>query len=137
MSWTLARAAAVAAGGALGAAVRWAIVTAVANGGAFPWSVLVVNLAGSFVLGALLAEEWSHPSRRLLIHDFGGIGFCGGLTTFSTFAVEAVDLTRGGHAGTALVYGVASIAGTLACVVAGAAAFRRVRALTLPLEEQP
>jgi len=96
-----------------------------------------VNVAGSLILGVLLAEEWSHPRARLLLHDAGGIGFCGSLTTFSTFSVEVVDLARAGDVGTAVLYTVASVAGTIAAVVAGAAALRRLQAITLPLEEKP
>jgi CrcB protein len=135
-SWTWPRVVAIAVGGAAGAALRWAVVTSTTSG-TFPWPVLAVNIVGSFVLGLLLAEEWTHPTLRLLLHDAGGIGFCGGLTTFSTFAVEVVDLSRDGHTTTAAVYAIASVAGTLAAIVAGAALVGRVRAVVLPLEERP
>jgi CrcB protein len=135
-SWDRQRAVAIAAGGAVGAALRWAVFTSV-DAGRFPWPVLVVNVAGSLILGVLVAEEWSHPRARLLLHDAGGIGFCGSLTTFSTFSVEVVDLARNGDEGTAVLYTVTSLAGTVVAVVAGAAALRRLRALTRPLEEQP
>ena len=135
-TWDRRRAAAVAIGGAAGAALRWAVLTTV-EPGSFPWPVLVINIVGSLLLGAVLAEEWAHPSARLVLHDLAGIGFCGGLTTFSTFAVEIVDLSRDGRLGTAVIYGVASVVGALAGIVVGAAALRRARAVTLPLEEQP
>jgi fluoride exporter len=134
--WDRQRALAIAIGGVAGAALRWAVFTSM-DSGPFPWPVLVVNVAGSFLLGVLLAEEWSHPRVRLLLHDAGGIGFCGSLTTFSTFSVEVVDLVRHNDFGTAVLYTVASVAGTIAAVVAGAAALRRLQAITLPLEEQP
>lgn len=127
---------AVAVGGVVGAAMRWAVLASV-DAGRFPWPVFAVNVAGSFILGVLLAEEWSHPRARLVLHDAGGIGFCGSLTTFSTFSVEVVSLYNDGDVGIAVVYTVASFAATIAAVVAGAAALRRLRALTLPLEEQP
>jgi CrcB protein len=127
---------AIAIGGVAGAALRWAVLASV-DSGRFPWPVLVLNVSGSFLLGVLLAEEWSHPRTRLLLHDAGGIGFCGSLTTFSTFSVEVVDLVRDNDLGMAVLYTVASVAGTIAAVVAGAAALRRVQAITLPLEEQP
>jgi CrcB protein len=127
----------IAAGGALGAAARWAVVASVTTAGPMPWPVLAINVVGSLVLGVLLAEEWDHPRARLLLHDVGGIGFCGGFTTFSTFAVEVVDLVRAGAAGTAIAYGVLSVTLSIAGVLAGAALLRRVRAITLPLEEEP
>jgi fluoride exporter len=135
-SWDRQRAVAIAGGGVVGAALRWAVFTSV-GAGRFPWPVLLVNVAGSLILGVLLAEEWSHPRARLLLHDAGGIGFCGSLTTFSTFSVEVVDLVRDGDVATAVSYTIASVAATTAAVVAGAAALRRVRAVTYPLEEQP
>ncbi len=53
---------------------------------------LAVNLAGSFLLGALLAAPGGlvSPDLRLLL----GTGFCGAFTTFSTFAFETVGLVE-------------------------------------------
>jgi CrcB protein len=135
-SWDRRRAAAIAIGGASGAALRWAVVTSV-EVGRFPWPVLALNVAGSVLLGLLLAEEGSHPRARLLLHDVGAIGFCGGLTTFSTFSLEVVDLARAGDAWLSVTYTVASVVTVIVGVTAGAAARRRVRAIAQPLEEQP
>lgn len=123
-------------GGIAGASLRWAVLTTVLPG-RFPWPVLAVNVAGSVLLGVLLAEEPTHPALRTLLHDAGAIGFCGGLTTFSTFALEVVNLVRAGDTALAAVYSGTSVAGALAGVVVGAAALRHVRAITLPLEEEP
>ena len=112
--WNRRRALAVAVGGAAGAGLRWAVLTSV-EPGRFPWPVLVINVMGSILLGVLLADESIHPRRRLLLHDGGAIGFCGGLTTFSTFAVQSVGLgTRRGAA-----YAVATLAGSLLGCAAG------------------
>ncbi len=135
--WSLPRAAAIAIGGVAGAGTRWAVLVTVEPPGRFPWAVLLVNVVGSVLLGVLLAEEWNHPAARMLLHDGGAIGFCGGLTTFSTFTLEVVNLTRAGDAGVAVVYGVSSVALAVGGVVAGAAALRRVRSIGLPLEEEP
>ena len=134
--WTWPRAAAVAAGGASGAGCRWAALS-VAGSHQVPWPVLAVNVVGSFLLGVLLAEEPGHPSSRLALHDLGAIGFCGGLTTFSTFAVEIVDLIERDDALLAATYGAASLAAAIVALVAGAALLHRVRALSLPVEEEP
>lgn len=128
--------AAIAVGGAMGASLRWAVATTL-EPGQLPWPTLVVNVVGSVLLGVLLAEEWTHPRARLLLHDFGGIGLCGGLTTFSTFSLEVVHLARDGDSATAVVYAVASVVSALLGVVLGASALRRRRAVTLPLEEEP
>lgn len=136
LAWDRARGTAVAVGGVVGATVRWAGLTTWASAG-FPWPVFVVNIVGSVLLGVLLAEEVVRPARRVLLHDAGAIGFCGGLTTFSTFSVEVVDLLRDGDTTVAVTYGVSSVAVAIVGVVAGAAALRRVRAVTLPVEEEP
>lgn len=136
-AWDVRRAGAIAVGGIAGAATRWAVLGTFEPSGQMPWAVLVINVAGSVLLGVLLAEEWSHPPSRLFLHDGGAIGFCGGLTTFSTFTLEVVNLARAGHVGVAASYGVLSVVLSIVGVVAGAAALRRVRAIALPLEEEP
>jgi fluoride exporter len=135
-TWDWRRAAAIAIGGAAGAALRWAVVTSV-EADPFPWPVFVVNVIGSVALGVLLAEQGSHSRAHLLLHDVGAIGFCGGLTTFSTFSLEVVNLVRDSNAWVAAIYTVASVAAAIAGVTAGAASLRRVRAVATPLEEQP
>jgi CrcB protein len=134
--WNLRRSIAVAAGGIAGASLRWIVVT-LTTPGTFPWPVLIINVCGSVLLGMLMAEEWRHPTARVLLHDGGGIGFCGGFTTFSTFGVEVAELLRADDVATATVYVLASVGGSIAGVLLGAASLRSVRALTLPLEERP
>lgn len=128
---------AVAIGGSLGATVRWSVITAVDAGQTFPWPVLLVNILGSFVLGAAMAEEWDHPRKRTLLHDGIGIGFCGGLTTFSTLAVETATMLRDEAVGRALVYLTASVLGAVLAAAFGAWLLRHPRAVSEPLEEQP
>jgi fluoride exporter len=134
--WDAKRAAAIAAGGVAGAALRWSVAGEVVAGG-FPWRILAVNLVGSLLLGVLLAGEWSRPRARVAVHDAGAIGFCGGLTTFSTFALEVAELIRGGDELTAAMYVLSSVGGSIAAVILGAAMLQRVHAVRLPLEEQP
>lgn len=134
--WSSQRVLAVGVGGIAGAGLRWVVLTT-ATPTVFPSSLLAINIAGSMLLGALLAAEPTHPSRRTLLHDAGGIGFCGGLTTFSTFALEIVNLARAGNAAIAGLYASASVVGAVVGVFVGAAALRQVRAVALPLEEEP
>lgn len=134
--WNRRRALVIALGGAAGAATRWAVITSVAVPGEMPWPVLAINVVGSILLGVVLAEEWSHPRARLLLHDGAAIGFCGGLTTFSTFSLEVVDLVRDGHPAIAVTYGVMSVGLSIAGVVLGAGAMHRMRAAALPVEEE-
>ncbi|TAK68465.1 MAG: fluoride efflux transporter CrcB [Actinomycetota bacterium] len=73
-------------GAAVGAPLRYLVEHAAARrGGAFPAGTLLVNVAGSFVLGLVLAAS---PSVRLLV----GTGFCGALTTYSGFALATERL---------------------------------------------
>jgi len=102
-------------GGAAGALVRWGIVSEWAGNG-FPWTTLVVNAVGCALLGVVTSRPVSTDVKRLL-----GTGFCGGLTTFSTFAVEIVQLLDRGSPGTAAAYVLVSIAMGLAVFVAARA----------------
>ncbi|MEX2293076.1 MAG: CrcB family protein [Acidimicrobiales bacterium] len=135
--WDRHRVLAIAAGGVVGSATRWAVLATMTTPGTMPWPVLGVNVVGSVLLGVVLAEEWVHPRARLLLHDGAAIGFCGGLTTFSTFTVEIVDLARDGELAVAAAYGALSIVLSIAGVLVGAAGLRQVRAASLPLEEEP
>lgn len=83
----------VALGGALGATVRYAAGLLAVRwfGPAFPWATIAVNIAGSLLLGWLLAETHRYgisDATKLVV----GTGICGALTTFSTFGVESLRL---------------------------------------------
>lgn len=106
------------------------------DAGAIPWSVLVLNIVGSVLLGVLLAEQSSQPSAELLLRDGGATGFCGGLTTFSSFSLELVELTRHGEVAAAAIYGSFSVVGAIVGVLAGGAMSRRARPRSLPLEDR-
>jgi CrcB protein len=106
----------VATGGALGASVRYLLVSYVA--GRFPWSILLANVSGSFILGTLLAA--ASPGTLLFI----GVGFCGALTTFSTFALDTLILARDGRRMASLSNIVLSVAGSILALVAGLALAR-------------
>ena len=72
------------------------------------WGTLAVNLAGSFVLGLLVGAAVEGRWLALL-----GVGFCGGLTTYSAFAVQSVQAAQGSlRSGAAYV--VMTVAGCLA-----------------------
>ncbi|MEM1411410.1 MAG: CrcB family protein [Pseudomonadota bacterium] len=79
-------------GGGLGAVARYGLTLAITH--RYPVSTLVVNVLGSFLLGLGLAVLWDVPGllgeqeRRLVA------GFCGGFTTFSSFAYQSLDLHR-------------------------------------------
>jgi CrcB protein len=85
-----------------GAAVlRYLVSVAFAGRGTLPWAVLTVNVVGSAVGGAVLGASQSgaaSPDVRLIL--LGGLA--GGLTTFSTWSVETIELVHRGHWRTAL-----------------------------------
>jgi CrcB protein len=117
---------AVALGGAAGTLLRAGLAQAfppAAHG--FPADTWIVNLVGSLILGFVVvtAVEPRGPSRYVV--PLIGTGFCGGLTTFSTFAVEVDLLLKSGRIGLAAAYVVASVAGGLAAAALGAQLARR------------
>ena len=120
---------AAAAGGVLGALARWGVGEALPHSpGAWPWATVLVNLTGCLVLGVLLAALFArHPDSRWL-RPFLGTGVLGGYTTFSTFAVDAVQLTDAGAAGTAALYVVVSVVGGVLAAAAGVALGRALGA---------
>ena len=91
---------AIAVGGALGTLARYVVERAVvADPAGIPWGTLTVNIVGSFVLGivvTLVTERW--PDDRFL-RPLVAVGFCGGFTTFSTFAFDTVGLAERGRPG--------------------------------------
>lgn len=85
----------VAAAGAVGAGARMALTRAAdrRHRSPFPWSILVVNVVGAFVLGAVAGAAGA-GSLDLRAATVLGAGMCGGFTTFSTFALDTVALGR-------------------------------------------
>lgn len=113
---------AVAIGGGIGSALRYAvsrIVQANAPGGTFPWATLTVNVAGCLLIGLFygLAARGSlgGDTMKLML----ATGLCGGFTTFSTFSNEGLMLMRGDNALMALLYVAASVVAGLAAVAGG------------------
>jgi CrcB protein len=107
-------------GGALGALARWALGAALPHSpGAWPWSTLLVNLAGCLLIGALLAVLLARFPRSPWLRPFLAVGVLGGFTTFSTFAVDVVVMSREDRAPLAVAYVVASVLGGVLAVVVG------------------
>lgn len=112
---------AVAIGGALGSVARYGTVIAVGRlvGVGFPYGVLLVNVIGGFIMGALvelMTTAWL-PSDSM--RAFFTVGVLGGFTTFSAFSLDVWQLLEKGLYGPAIVYIVASVILSVAALAAG------------------
>jgi len=87
--------------------------------GDYPWGTFLVNMIGCLVIGLLLGliekERMLFPQMRQLLI----VGFCGGFTTFSSFAAENIRLIQSGQLMLVLLYTAASVLLGLAAVGLG------------------
>lgn len=90
--------AAVAAGGAIGATLRWAIGVWLMGrtSSGFPWHTMLVNLSGAFLIGVLMAFSMEKGALSGDWRLFLGTGVLGGFTTFSTLSYESIALMQDG-----------------------------------------
>ncbi len=113
----------IALGGALGSVARAWLGLAVARlaGGAFPWGTILINVLGSFAIGAFatLTVTGSRFAAPFDTRAFVMVGLCGGFTTFSSFSLQTLELAREGRAGWALANVGLSVALCLLAVAAG------------------
>lgn len=88
---------AVALGGALGAVSRYGLDRAIESrsSSSFPWATLAVNVSGCLLVGFLIAAVVDRHEAPAWVRAGLIVGFCGGYTTFSTFAQETLDLAEG------------------------------------------
>ena len=97
-------------GGGLGSLFRYAISKFIPiSKNDFPWSTLFANLLGCFFIGLLLGWAIKNNNQRSQLYSFLVIGFCGGLTTFSTFSQEGLSLLKSGQYTSFLIYTITSI----------------------------
>jgi fluoride exporter len=102
---------AVLVGGMIGAPARYLADRAIQarHDSVFPWGTFAINLAGSAVLGFLLGAQ-RHLGLAPAAFALLGTGFCGGLTTFSTFGYETLRLLEDGAVGEAGLNVIGSLA---------------------------
>lgn len=108
------------AGAAIGAPARYLIDRAVQtrHQTLMPWGTMSVNIAGSLVLGLLVGLDVHHGVPQPVTLGLG-VGFCGTLTTFSTFSYETLRLYEIGARTQAILNIVVSIAAALGAVTIG------------------
>ena len=104
-------------GAAVGAPLRYVtdLLVQSRHDSVLPWGTLVVNAAGSLVLGVAAGALPGHQWVLTLV----GTGFCGGLTTFSTFGYETVRLAQDGWLKASVVNVVLSVGLSLAACSLG------------------
>ena len=117
----------VGVGGLIGSIARYSVGDWLAArlGPAFPYGTFFVNVTGSFVLGLLVGLVGSRDDAQAW-RLFLGVGFCGGYTTFSTYALDTVRLIDDGSLVAALGYFVGGPILGLAAALAGIALARAV-----------
>lgn len=102
---------AVAVGGSIGSVARYLVALGSNRifGTNFSWGIFIINVTGSFLIGALVglfATRWDLPHA---VRIFLTVGICGGYTTFSTFSLDSYYLMERGELGAALLYMVGSV----------------------------
>ncbi len=119
---------AISVGAAAGALLRWQLGARLNSFfPAIPPGTLAANIVGGYIVGLAIAyfaqASDIAPEWRLLIIT----GFCGGLTTFSTFSAEVVTLLQEGRLGVAMGAVGIHVVGSLLATLAGLATWQLLR----------
>ena len=108
----------LAVGSVLGAFLRYKVTESPLLFNTLPLNVLIVNVLGAFILGAfvMVSEQWNLDGRYSL---FAAVGFCGSLTTMSSFALDSSNLLEGNHYGALATNIVANIGLSISALIGG------------------
>jgi len=118
----------VALGGGTGSLLRWGVgkIFIAKQAGSIPWSTIIVNLTGAFLIGylsVLFSVEW-HDRYGSFLKSAILTGLLGGYTTFSTMELDTVKMFRAGNGGKAAAYVIIQLALGIAAAGLGAALAR-------------
>ena len=113
----------IAIGGAIGSVGR-ALMTWMIPAGRLPWATIVINVAGSFLIGWLIARMSPLTEENFRGYSFWVIGICGGFTTFSSFSWQTFELWQKGNPGAAMANILLSV---VLCLMATWAGWRVTR----------
>jgi CrcB protein len=83
-----------------------------------PVNVLIVNVLGAFILGAfiIISQQWNIDGKYSL---FAAVGFCGSLTTMSSFALDSSNLLENNQYGTLVINIIANVGLSIAALIGG------------------
>lgn len=108
----------LAVGSIFGASLRYKITESPLLFNTLPLNVLIVNVIGAFILGifVVLSSQWNLDGRYSL---FAAIGFCGSLTTMSSFALDSSNLLETKHYGAFTINILANISLSIGALIGG------------------
>jgi CrcB protein len=112
---------AVALGGGIGALSRYGVDTLIERRveSSFPWATFTINVTGCLAVGFVIAALVDRHRAPQWVRAGLVVGFCGGYTTFSTFAQETLDTLEGRDLAVAIAYVSASVVVGLVAVLVG------------------
>jgi CrcB protein len=115
-------------GGAIGALSRYGLDAWIERNTVsdFPWATFVVNVSGCLIVGFVIAAVVDRHHAPAWLRAALVVGFCGGFTTFSTFAQETVDLLEARLTTVAIVTVSANVVVGIVAVLVGARLGRRL-----------
>ncbi len=115
-------------GGGIGAGIRHLLNMGSLRlfGSGYPWGTMIINITGSFVMGAFIEFLARRASASNELRLFVATGILGGYTTFSSFSLDFVTLWERGALGPALAYALVSVVGGILALFAAFWLFRNL-----------